>query len=263
MDYVNIDLSVRSGVATLMLNRPHVHNAIDLATAKEMCDVASRLTPDRSVRAIVIAGQGSKAFSAGGDVASFAKDPDTAGLLMRDITGYLHLAISRLAWGNAPVIAAINGVAAGAGLSLVGACDLAIAAEHATFTSAYAKVGLTPDGSSTYFLPRILGIRRTAELYMGGRVLSAAEALDWGLINRVVPAADLQASAQAWAQELAKGPTQAFGGMKRLLMHAFSDTLESQMERETREIAEAANSADGKEGVRAFVEKRPANFTGH
>jgi 2-(1,2-epoxy-1,2-dihydrophenyl)acetyl-CoA isomerase len=178
------------------------------------------------------------------------------------MTGYLHLAISRFAWMRAPVIAAVNGIAAGGGFSLAMACDLVVAADTAKFTSVYTQIGFTPDGSSTYFLPRLIGRRRAMELYLTNRVLSAAEALDWGLVNRVVPAADLAREAAALGAQLAAGPTLAFAGIMKLMLYADNDSLESQMERETRFIADTSTSADGREGVQAFVEKRPARFTG-
>jgi 2-(1,2-epoxy-1,2-dihydrophenyl)acetyl-CoA isomerase len=260
--YEDLMLEVSEGIATITLNRPQAFNAMSLQTARELCDVANRIGDDKAVRAILITGAGRSAFCAGGDVGAFAQAGRDVALLIKEMTGFFHLAISRFARSHAPVIAVVNGVAAGAGLSLVAACDLVIAADTAIFTSAYTKIGFSPDGSSSYFLPRILGIRRTAELYMTNRVLSAAEGLEWGLVNRVVPAGELTQSARAWAQELAAGPTVAYGGVKRLLLNSFTDTLESQMEHETRVIAEMATNTDGREGVRAFIEKRKPKFVG-
>ena len=214
------------------------------------------------MRAAVLTGAGTKAFCAGGDIAEFIDKQDALALHIKEMTTYLHMAVSRFAWMNAPLIAAINGVAAGAGLSVVGFCDLAVAADTAVFTSAYSKLGFTPDGSSTYFLTRILGTRRAMEMYVTNRVLTAAEALDWGLVNRVVPAADVVAEAGKLAAQLADGPTRAHGGIKKLLLTAPTETLESQMERETRFVAEMATSPDGREGARAFVEKRKPRFRG-
>jgi 2-(1,2-epoxy-1,2-dihydrophenyl)acetyl-CoA isomerase len=262
MAYVTLDLSLRDQVAWITLQRPAAFNALNLECMKEIFDVANRVSGDRAVRAVVLTGAGEKAFCAGGDVAGFAADPADVQRLLKEMTGYLHSAISRLAWMDAPLIAAVNGVAAGAGLSLVACCDLAIAADHAKFTSAYTHIGLSPDGSSTYFLSRLLGTRRAMELFMTNRTLSAAEALDWGLVNRVVPGAQLLDEAGKLAAQFAQGPTRAYGGIKKLLLMAPSDTLESQLEREARQIGELSVTEDGIEGVRAFVEKRKPRFTG-
>jgi 2-(1,2-epoxy-1,2-dihydrophenyl)acetyl-CoA isomerase len=262
MPYETLDLTHRDHVAWITLRRPAAFNALNLQCMKELFDVANRISSDRSVRAAVLTGEGEKAFCAGGDVAGFAADPAGVEPLLKEMTGYLHSAISRLAWMDAPLIAAVNGVAAGAGLSLVACCDLAISAEHAKFTSAYTQIGLSPDGSSTYYLSRLLGTRRAMELYLTNRTLSAAEALDWGLVNRVVPGAQLMDEVGKLAAQFAQGPTRAYGGVKKLLLMAPNDTLESQLEREARQIAELSTSADGIEGVRAFVEKRKPRFTG-
>lgn len=260
MSYRNFEYGVHEHVARITINRPKAYNAFDLDSMQELFDIVNRCSSDRAVRAVVISGSGDKAFCAGGDVAGFANDPATVDLLLKQMTGYLHMAISRLAWMDAPVLAAVNGVAAGAGLSLVAACDLAIAAEHASFTSAYTLIGLSPDGSSTYFLPRLIGRRRTIELYLTNRVLKADEALDWGLVNQVVPQAGFAEAVNQLAAKLASGPTRAYGGVKKLMMMSDNDTLESQMERETRQIVELSQTADGREGVRAFVDKRKPRF---
>jgi 2-(1,2-epoxy-1,2-dihydrophenyl)acetyl-CoA isomerase len=178
------------------------------------------------------------------------------------MTGYLHIAISRLAWLDAPVIAAVNGAAAGAGLSLAACSDLVIASDKAKFTSAYTHIGLTPDGSSTYFLTRVIGRRRALELYLTNRTLNAHEALDWGLVNKVVTPTDLQAEVDKLAHSLAKGPTLAHGGVKRLVLMSPNDTLESQMERETREITRMVTTKDAQDGIASFVAKQKPSFEG-
>jgi len=263
MAYQNFEYDVHESVARITINRPKSYNALDLPSMKELCDLVNRCSSDSRVRAVVIRGSGTNAFCAGGDVASFAANSDTVDLLLKEMTGYFHMAISRLAWMDAPVIAAVNGVAAGAGLSLAAACDLAIASDHAKFASAYSTVGLSPDGSSSWFLPRLIGRRRTMELYLTPRSLSAQEAVDWGLINRVVPKDQFAAEVDQFAAQIASGPTRAYGGVKKLMMLSSNDTLESQMERETRQIAELAMSNDGREGAKAFVEKRKPVFTGY
>jgi 2-(1,2-epoxy-1,2-dihydrophenyl)acetyl-CoA isomerase len=263
VSYETIDLEMRGAVAWLTLNRPKAFNSINLTMAKELCDLSIHLGEDKAVRAVVITGSGEAAYCAGGDVPSFAENLEGLPAMLKELTTYLHMGISRLAWMRAPVIAAVNGVAAGAGLSMVACTDLAIAAEGATFTSAYTKIGLSPDGSSSYFLPRIIGTRRAAELYMTNRVLSAEEALDWGLINRIVPAAELEAEVGKLADQLANGATEAMGAVKKLLLMSTNDTLETQMERETRYIAALGGSADGQAGIQAFVGKSKPTFTGN
>jgi 2-(1,2-epoxy-1,2-dihydrophenyl)acetyl-CoA isomerase len=262
MHYETIDFSLTDGIARIVLNRPAAFNALDLQCAKELFDIANRLGSDRSVRVALLTGSGTKAFCAGGDVAGFAKDPGTVELLLKEMTGYIHLAVARFAWMNAPLIAAVNGVAAGAGLSLVAASDFAISTDGAKFTSAYTQIGLSPDGSSSYYLPRLLGTRRAMELFLTNRTLSAAEALDWGLVNRVVPAASFEAEVAKLVDQLAAGPTRAYGGIKRLLLSAPSESLESQLEKETRHIVELSTSVDGLEGVQAFTQKRKPAFKG-
>jgi len=262
MDYQNIEFDVQKHVAWITINRPTMFNALDRQTMQELLHIANRCGSDKGIRAAVLTGAGEKAFCAGGDIAEFSSNSDAIEMLLKEMTGYLHVAISRFARMNPPLIAAINGVAAGAGLSLCAATDLAICTEKSTFTSAYTKIGLSPDGSSSYFLTRILGIRRTMELYLTNRVLDADTALDWGLVNQVVAQEDLMDTVTALAEKLASGPTQAHGGVKKLVQTALNDTLDSQMEREARTIVGLAGTDDGKEGIEAFAAKRKPEFTG-
>ena len=210
---------------------------------------------------MVLTGAG-KMFCAGGDLGCFARAGSGARKLIMEMAGDLHMGLSRLARTSAPVIGAINGTAAGAGLSLVMACDLAIAAQSAVFTMAYTRAGLTPDGSSTFYMPRKIGDRRARELMLTNRVLSSAEALEWGVVNEVVPNEEVLPRAGALAQKLATGPTAAFGGVKTLLNGTFDQTLESQMELEARSIGDRVIGADGQEGIHAFLEKRKPAFKG-
>ncbi|MFI5273587.1 MAG: enoyl-CoA hydratase/isomerase family protein, partial [Ktedonobacterales bacterium] len=225
----------------------------ELYTAIRACD------DDPSVRAVLLTGAG-KAFCGGGDLKSFAEQGEHIGEHLRAVTTDLHNMISRIVRMPKPVIAAVNGVAAGGGLALACACDLRIAAESARFTMAYTRAGLTPDGSSSYFLPRIVGLGRALDLTLTNRVLTSAQAEAWGIVSRVVPDAELMSQAAALATEMAAGATTALGQAKRLLWTAWTAELESQMARESESIARVVSGAQAQEGIAAFVEKRAPRF---
>ena len=259
MDYQTLLYEVKNNVARITLNRPDAANALDARMGHELMQVAIRASEDPSVRAVILTGAG-KMFCGGGDLKHFASLGDRLPAHLKELAGELHLAISRFARMQAPVIAAVNGSAGGAGLSLAIFADIVLAAESAKFTLAYTRAGLSPDGGSTYFLPRIIGLRRALEMALTNRVLSAREALDWGLITRIVPDAELQTQADALAAPLAAGATQAFGAAKRLLQHSFSESLETQMELEALAIADQARTPHSREGIAAFIAKRPPKF---
>lgn len=261
MDYQHILFEVKDGIARITLNRPEVYNAMNMRMSLDLMHAAIACDEDPNVRCVVLTGAG-KAFGAGGDLASFASAGDNVPALMKEMTTYFHGAVSRFARMNAPLIVAVNGVAAGAGFSTMLMGDIAIAAESARFTLAYTKAGLTPDGGSTYYLGRAIGLRRAVELALTNRTLTAREALEWGIVNKVVPDADLAAETDALARAFAAGPTRAFGGAKRLLAQGLEETLETQMEYEARSIADMARGGDGREGIAAFVAKRAPNFSG-
>ena len=260
-DFTTLTLTRDAGIARITLNRPEAMNALDEMMARELLAAATACDDDRAVRVVVIAGAG-RAFSVGGDLKSFTAQGEALPTHLKDVTTYAHAAVSRLARMRAPVLAVVHGAAAGFGMSLVAACDLAIAADGAKFTLAYTRVGLTPDGSSSYSLPRILGMKRALELALTNPTLDAAQARDWGLVNWVVPADELDAEATRIATDLAAGPTSAFAGAKALMRSGGSESLESQMERETRAISDIARTADAREGIAAFLEKRAASFSG-
>lgn len=261
MNYEALQFRVDDGVAFVTLSRPSAANALDLTMAEELLDATILCHTRRDVRAVLLTGEGS-AFCAGGDVKTFAESGTALPELLAQLTTYLHAAVTRLARMDVPVIAAVNGVAAGAGMSLACACDVMLVAASARFTMAYTRLGFAPDGGSTFALARLVGLRRAQELMLTNRVLAAAEALEWGLATRVVPDAELAAEAEKTARQLAAGPTRAFGAVKRLLLASATTTLETQMEHETREIVLTGRSADGQEGVAAFAAKRPPRFTG-
>jgi 2-(1,2-epoxy-1,2-dihydrophenyl)acetyl-CoA isomerase len=261
MEFQNLRYEVADGVAAITLDRPDAANAIDLALARELMQVAIRCDEDSRVRAVLLTGAG-KMFCPGGDLKSFASAGDGLPSLLKEITTHLHAATSRFTRMAAPLVVAVNGTAAGAGFSIAISGDLVLMAESAKLAMAYTAAGLSPDGSSTWFLPRLIGLRRAQELMLTNRRLSSAEALAWGLVNQVVPDAELAATAGALAKQLAAGPTRAYGEVKKLLASTFSESLETQMELEARGIATMAGGADGREGIEAFVAKRAAKFTG-
>ena len=252
---------ISEGVAHVILNRPQAANTMDLALATSLAQVALRCERDSAVRAVWISGAGSS-FSAGGDLKTFSAQGDGLPDYLREVTTHLHLAVSRFAGLNAPVIAAVHGAAAGGGFSLACGCDIVLAAESSTFLMAYTKIGLVPDGGSTYYLPRLVGLKRAMELALLNRKLSAQEACQMGIVTEVVPDADLMARAEAMAAAFAAGPTGAFGVTKRMLHGAWSESLASQLEIESRAMAAAAATHDGKEGIAAFLGKRAARYSG-
>jgi len=260
MKFETLLVQIDQGVAEVTLNRPDSANAMDPLMSKELSDLAIECDTNPDVRAVLITGAGSM-FCAGGDLKGFAEEENISAALL-SMAGDLHMGLSRFARMSAPVIGAINGTAAGAGFSLALAMDLAIAADNAVFTMAYTRAGLSPDGSSTYFAPRRLGDRRARELMLTNRVLNAQEALDWGVVNRVVAPEEVVAESRKLAQQLANGPTQAFGAVKTLLNHSFDNALEAQLELESRSIAKLGAGEDGQEGIAAFVAKRKPNFKG-
>lgn len=261
MRYETIRLDVAGGVATITLNRPEAFNALNLALGRELFSAVLEVGEDPAVRCVVVTGAG-RAFCGGGDVKDFVQSLPRIGVLIKELTTYIHGAVSRLVRAPKPVITAVNGVAAGGGLALALAGDLVVAAESARFTMAYSRIAATPDGSSSYWLPRLVGLRRAMELFYTNRVLTAKEALDWGLVSRVVPDAELAPAVARLAGELAQGPTLALGRGKLLFHSSTTESLETQMELESQAIAASGHTEDFAEGVRAFAEKRPPAFKG-
>jgi 2-(1,2-epoxy-1,2-dihydrophenyl)acetyl-CoA isomerase len=262
MGYQHVTLERAGHVGTLTLNRPDAFNALNLALGRELFTASIELDEDPDVRCIVVTGAG-RAFCGGGDVKDFADNLPRVGALIKELTTYLHGAISRFCRSDKPVIMAVNGVAAGGGFSLALSGDLVVAAESARFTMAYSKIAATPDGSSSYFLPRLVGLRRALELYLTNRPLTAREAFEWGLITRVVPDAELAGAVRTLARELAQGPSKAFGAAKRLFHQSTWESLETQMELEAQAIANSGRTEDFAAGVRAFANKTaPPVFKG-
>jgi 2-(1,2-epoxy-1,2-dihydrophenyl)acetyl-CoA isomerase len=245
-------------VTRIVLNRPHAANGINDALAQELADAAMRCDVAET-KVVLLTGAG-RFFCAGGDLKAMAKSSLGAGRFVKRIADDLHRAISTFARMDAVLIVAVNGVAAGAGFSLAMIGDLVLAAESASFTMAYTKAGLSPDGSSSYYLPRLIGVRRTQELMLTNRRLSASEAVQWGLVTEVVRDDDLATRADVLAAEMASAAKASSSAVRKLLMMTFGNGLEEQMEIEGRIIAACADTADGREGIDAFLNKRPAKF---
>jgi 2-(1,2-epoxy-1,2-dihydrophenyl)acetyl-CoA isomerase len=251
-------------IATLTLNRPDSLNALDPAMMDALVNDTAALAADRSVRCVVVRGAG-KNFMAGGDIRHFASQLELAPAERQrsftELIGRLHAAIETLHRMPQPVLASVQGAVAGFGLSLLSACDLAIAAESAYFTAGYRRLGLTPDGGLSYALPRLVGSKKAMEILLLAERFDAREALRLGLVNRIVPDAELQAATAATAQALATGPGLATRNGKRLLRQSLSQPLSVQLDAEAASFGACAATEDFAEGVRAFLDKRAPHFS--
>jgi 2-(1,2-epoxy-1,2-dihydrophenyl)acetyl-CoA isomerase len=250
--------SVADGVLTLTLNRPEVLNAITPPLLDELTAALHEAAAGTSVRAVIITGAG-RGFCSGQDLRAASNETGLdVGAILRD---HYAPAIRVIRSMDQPVVAAVNGVAAGAGFSLALACDMRVAAESATFVQAFVRIGLIPDLASTYFLPRLIGPARAAELTMLGETVDSSRALQLGIVNQVVPDAELTAVSHALAARLARGP-RSIALTKHALDVSGQNDLETQLAVEERLQTEATTTSDFAEGISAFLEKRPATFTG-
>ena len=257
-EYQTLTFEQAGPIARIVLNRPDAANGMNDVMTAELAQVARRCDT-AATKVVVLTGAG-RFFCAGGDLKAMAASPLGPGPFVKGIADDLHRAISTFARTDAVLITAVNGVAAGAGFSLAIAGDLVLAADSASFTMAYTRAGLSPDGSSSYYLHRLGGVRRTQELMLTNRTLSAAEAADWGLVTAVVPVAELAAKTEELAVQLAAAARGSSAAVKRLMLASFGSGLEEQMELEGRLIAACADSADGREGIEAFLNKRAPVF---
>ena len=251
-------LERQGAIATLRFNRPEALNAIDVSMAEAFLAAMQAIAADPGVRAVVLRGNG-KGFMAGGDLATLRADPVQGA---QDLLTPLNEAVALLAQLNAPVIAQVHGVAAGAGLSLMLQADFVLAAEGTRFNLAYINLGTSCDVGASWALPRLVGLRRALEIALLGEALSASEAERLGLINRVLPAAELDAAVQQLAQRLAAGPTVAYGHMRRLMRASFDHDLPTQLQAEAAAFAQCGHTADLPEGIEAFFAKRAPAFQG-
>jgi 2-(1,2-epoxy-1,2-dihydrophenyl)acetyl-CoA isomerase len=259
MSATGVELTIDAGIARVTLARPEAGNAIDPSLVAALRVHAESLADRPDVRVVLLRGQGAN-FCVGGDLAYFSSLGDNVDVALLGLADDFHAGIAALLGLDAPAIAVVQGAAAGGGLSLACAADLVLAAESARFTMAYAGAGLSPDGGASWFLPRVVGLRLATEMLLTNRLLSAADAKDAGIVTQVIADHELDAAAEALASRLAAGPTRAFGSIKRLLQSSATSQLSDQLDAEAREIAQNAASADGREGVNAFLEKRKPRF---
>jgi 2-(1,2-epoxy-1,2-dihydrophenyl)acetyl-CoA isomerase len=262
--FETVNLSIDSdGVATIELNRPQALNAWNQQFGRDLLAALRQADEEDAARAVVITGAG-RAFSSGADLKDFgvALTPEGRPDIYKVLTERYHPIMHAIRELPLPVVASVNGPAAGIGCSLALCCDLVIAAQSAYFLLAFVNIGLVPDGGSSLFVPTRVGMARAAEMAMLGERIPAAQALDWGLINRVVPDEQLAEETGAFARRLAGGPTSSYAGSKRLLNNWLYTRMDEQLELEAQLQQEMAGSDDFVEGATAFVEKRPARFSG-
>ncbi len=260
MSTPSVQVETRGAVALVTLSRPDSANTLNLEMAMDLLAAAMTCSRNPAVRAVVLTGAG-RQFCFGGDLRAMASRGSASDGYIRELTGYLHSAISHFVRMDAPVIAAVNGTAAGAGVGLVAMSDLAVCGSGSKFSLAYTGVGLTPDAGTSFLLPRMIGLKRTMELMLLNRPLTAAEALAWGLVNSVVDDAQVLDDACRLAERLSTGATQAFGKTKRLLAASMAG-FESQMVLESETIATQSVTEQGAEGINAFLAKRKPDFSG-
>ena len=249
---------VENNVAYLTMNRPEARNALSIEMRQKLLETLQTLEADDNVRCVVLRGAGEH-FLAGGDVKSFMEftelTPQQRRLTFVNRIHGLNTIMYTMRRLRKPIIASVRGAAAGAGVSLALCCDLVVAAEDAFFTLAYSHIASSPDGGASYYLPRLVGTKRAMEIALLGDRYTAGQALDMGLINRVVETRTL-------AERLASGPTKAYDNIKKLILESSDNSLEEQLQSEAETFGDSAMAEDWVEGVRAFNEKRPPKFTG-
>ncbi len=258
-NFEHIIFEKQGAIARLTLNRPDAANGLDSLMASELKQAAQLCSGDPELKAVVLSASG-RFFCAGGDIKEMMSHGDEVGEAVKSLADDLHSAISTLSRMQAALIVAVNGVAAGAGFSLALIGDIVLAAESSSFTMAYTRAGLCPDGSSSYFLPRLVGLRKAQELMLTNRTLGAQEACALGMVTRVVADDDLAAQAEQVASDLANSARLSTAYVKKLLLASPGNDLEAQMELEGQLVSRCAASPDGREGIRAFVDKRQPEF---
>ena len=243
----------------ITLNRPEAYNALHLDMMNRLGEALSSASTDPSILGVLLTGNG-KAFCAGGDLKWVSQQPEEAGSVLYRLAPQFHLSITEIRRMEKPVVAAINGIAAGGGFSLALACDFRVMAESATLRQAYTSSGLSIDGGGSFALPRLVGLARAMEIMAFDQPISSAQALQWRLVTKVVPDEDVVAEGLAMLDHLSQSALHSFAWSKKLMLDSFNNTLESQLELERQGISDCAAHPNGQEGIRAFVEKRKPSF---
>ena len=246
-------------ILEITFNRPEAYNALNLDVMVMLSDTLASAATDNSIKGIMITGKG-KAFCAGGDLKWISQQTADASSTLHRLAPQFHIAITEIRRMGKPVVAAINGIAAGGGFSLALACDFRVMAESAILRQAYTSSGLSIDGGGTFTLPRLVGLARALEIAAFDQPISSAQALAWGLVTKVVPDDEVSDESMSILQGLANSSLNSFAWSKRLLTDSFNNTLETQLELERQGISDSARHPDGQEGIKAFVEKRKPVF---
>jgi 2-(1,2-epoxy-1,2-dihydrophenyl)acetyl-CoA isomerase len=246
-------------ILQITLNRQDAYNALNLEMMEMLAETLSLAAVDRSVKGILLTGSG-RAFCAGGDLKWISQQSEEAGSVLYRLAPQFHLSITEIRRMEKPVVAAINGIAAGGGFSLALACDFRVMAQSAILRQAYTSSGLSIDGGGSFALPRLVGLARAMEIMAFDQPISSAQALQWGLVTRVVPDEQVVPEALAMLEQLGKSALHSFAWSKKLMADSFNNTLETQLELERRGISDCATHANGREGIKAFMEKRKPSF---
>jgi 2-(1,2-epoxy-1,2-dihydrophenyl)acetyl-CoA isomerase len=246
-------------ILEITLNRPEDYNALNLEMMEMLAAALASAATDSTIKGVLLTGAG-KAFCAGGDLKWISQQAEGAGTAFYRLAPQFHLSIVEIRRMEKPVVAAINGIAAGGGFSLALACDFRVMAQSATLRQVYTSSGLSIDGGGSFALPRLVGLARAMEIMAFDRPISADQALTWGLVTKVAPAHEVASAALTMLNDLAKTALHSFAWSKKLMTDSFHNTLETQLELERQGISDCADHANGQEGIRAFVEKRKPSF---
>jgi 2-(1,2-epoxy-1,2-dihydrophenyl)acetyl-CoA isomerase len=246
-------------ILEITLNRPDAYNALNLDMMTRLAESLSMAATDASIQGVLITGKG-KAFCSGGDLKWISQQKEAAGAVLHRLAPQFHLSILEIRRMDKPIVAALNGIAAGGGFSLALACDFRVMGESATLRQAYTSSGLSIDGGGSFALPRLVGLARAMEIMAFDEPISSARALEWGLVTRVVPDADVLSESVGMLTRMTRTSLHSFAWSKKLMTYSFDNTLESQLELERQGISDCGAHPDGQEGIKAFVEKRKPSF---